>query len=231
MGFSKLWNKLKKSVSRKRRLLALGVWLLLAGAAIAAVWSGRMEQRDAMEDATEAVEVSGQAPAEDGGRNPDPGQQAVVDMLKKHPQNREVSVKTIYVCGEEMKRLGVKSSEQILRMYGEHPGWTIGMNPDGSVVFSESVDDLSPQCKQNAHFGIDKEGNLTLFDGMPGKANAIRTFFQLNIDYLESSLPQEAVHQLYEGIRVTDLAEYNSVLSTFSDYAVEETEKVMKPAK
>jgi forespore regulator of the sigma-K checkpoint len=49
---------------------------------------------------------------------------------------------------------------------------------------------------------------------------------------LESSLPREAVQSLYDGIRVADYADYNSVLSTFSDFAMmEETEKVMKPAQ
>jgi forespore regulator of the sigma-K checkpoint len=43
----------------------------------------------------------------------------------------------------------------------------------------------------------------------------------LNIEYLKSSLPQETLDQLYGGIKVTDAAEFNSVISTFSDYAMD----------
>jgi forespore regulator of the sigma-K checkpoint len=57
---------------------------------------------------------------------------------------------------------------------------------------------------------------------MPAADNVIRTFFQLDIRYLESSLPKETLKQLQDGIRITDMAEYNSVLSTFSDYAMVE---------
>lgn len=39
------------------------------------------------------------------------------------------------------------------------------------------------------------------------------------------------LQQLYDGILITDTDEYHSVLSTFSDYAVEASQKVMKPAE
>src|SRR5690606_28399011 len=97
------------------------------------------------------------------------------------------------------------------------------------VVFTEYIDDLSADCKQNAYVGIDASGSLTLFEGKPREAKAMKTFFQLDVEHLESALPAEVVQQLHEGIRITDVADYNSVLSTFSDYAIDETEKVMKP--
>jgi forespore regulator of the sigma-K checkpoint len=46
----------------------------------------------------------------------------------------------------------------------------------------------------------------------------------MNIEYLESSLPPDTVRQLREGIPIADLAEYNSVLSTFSEFALEQSE-------
>lgn len=47
---------------------------------------------------------------------------------------------------------------------------------------------------------------------------------------MESSLPQDKLDQLTKGIRITDMEEYNSVLSTYSDYAIEQNQKVMNPA-
>lgn len=46
---------------------------------------------------------------------------------------------------------------------------------------------------------------------------------------MESSLPQDKVDRLSEGIKITDMDEYNSVLSTYSDFAMPANQKVMKP--
>ena len=99
---------------------------------------------------------------------------------------------------------------------------------EASNRFSDPNDEWNEQS-DNAYFGIDDNGHLSLFDGDPEANQIIRTFFQLDIDYLESSLPHETVMQLYQGIRVSDQEEFNSVLSTFSPFAVEVTEKMMEP--
>jgi forespore regulator of the sigma-K checkpoint len=156
-------------------------------------------------------------------------QEEVLETIVTEKKPRETYIQKVYVCGEEMKKLGKMQPEEIVNTHQKHPEWQIGLSPEGHVVFTENIDDLSPKCKENGYFGIDANGNLSLYDGVPGKDNVIRTFFQLNIRHLESSLPRDTVKQLYSGIRVSDMAEYNSVLSTFSDYAVEATQKAMKP--
>lgn len=45
---------------------------------------------------------------------------------------------------------------------------------------------------------------------------------------MKSSLPEGIMKQLHEGIRVQDIEEYNSVLSTFSDYARDSAEQAMQ---
>ena len=58
--------------------------------------------------------------------------------------------------------------------------------------------------------------------------NVIRTFFQLDVNTLESSLPEGVLEQLQEGIRIQDKDEYDSVISTFSDFAVDETHHLLR---
>jgi forespore regulator of the sigma-K checkpoint len=147
--------------------------------------------------------------------------------LKRITDSRESYLLKSYVCGEERSQLGLQTSEQLLNMQMKHPGWLLSLSANGEVTFTEKIEDLSPSCKEKAVFGIDGSSNLSLFNGTPAKDNVIRTFFQLNIKHLESSLPRDTVQQLREGIRISDLEEYNSVLSTFSDYALEETERAM----
>lgn len=223
------WNQLKKELKKrlrwKRRWIHLAGILLILGTL--SVWSfmrdsspsqkGTDEQQDQMVFGRQVTEHA--QPEEE-----------VVKMVNAIEGQREVFTKKSYVCGEELQRVGLMDSVQILHFYKEHPAMTVSLADNGTVYFTEQVEDLSPECKSNAYFGLDEQGNLSLFEGLPGSEhrNVIRTFFQLNIEYLESSLPRETVKQLYKGIQVSDLDEYNSVLSTFSDYAVEETEKVMR---
>ncbi|WP_282941295.1 BofC C-terminal domain-containing protein [Paenibacillus sp. RC67] len=150
--------------------------------------------------------------------------QAMVNHIEGQ---RGAYAKKSYVCGEELQMLGRMNAAQILQYHKEHPALIVQIGEGGDVYFTEQIDDLSPQCKTNAYFGLDTKGNLSLFEGVPGSNQVLRTFFQLNIEFLESSLPRETVKQLYRGIPVSNLEEYNSVLSTFADFAVEEPERAL----
>jgi hypothetical protein len=101
------------------------------------------------------------------------------------------------------------------------------IEPDKGLQNPE--EEIKDILEEDAYFGLDENGNLSLFDGLPENKKVIRSFFQLNIEHLESSLPRETVNQLYQGIQITDFAEYNSVLSTFSDFALDISDEVMKP--
>lgn len=90
-------------------------------------------------------------------------------------------------------------------------------------VYIEPVDE---KISNDTYFGLDDDGNLSLFEGLPSEKKVVRSFFQLDIEYLESSLPQEIIDQLHEGIQITDYAQYNSVLSTFSEYAIDITDSI-----
>ncbi|MBN3525689.1 BofC C-terminal domain-containing protein [Paenibacillus apiarius] len=159
----------------------------------------------------------------------DKSAQLVLNQLMNKDEKREVVHRKQYICGKSDKALGKQNSRDIIQTMLNHPDWLTSVDSEGRVILEEQVDDMSETCKEQAHIGLDKDGNLTLYDGPPQKQKAIRTFFQLDVESMESALPPKVLKQLYQGIRITDMDEYHSVLSTFSDYAVEETEKVMKP--
>lgn len=97
------------------------------------------------------------------------------------------------------------------------------LQPNGEVLLKEQNEGSPEGSKRNGYIGIDKNGNLSLFEGPPKKEKVIKTFFQLDVEMMESALPDEVIKQLQQGISVQDIEEYNSVISTFSDYAVEDT--------
>ncbi|TDF97657.1 BofC C-terminal domain-containing protein [Paenibacillus piri] len=217
-----LLGKLKKKLRWKRRWLTLAAVLLLAGIGSLAVVLLR--------DKTQATDLKWTSAEEVFTRQIDQAQpeEEIQAMIKQIEGQREAYAQKSYVCGEEVQRLGLMTAQQILQYHKDHPLLTVKINSAGGVIFNEQVEDLSPQCKTNAYFGMDANGNLSLFEGMPGDKQVIRTFFQLNIEFLESSLPRETVKQLYRGIPVSNLDEYNSVLSTFADFAVEESKKILQ---
>ena len=210
MTFS-LWKQLKRRLRRSRRpLWTLGgiAILITASASLAAAL---------LPEPVKAHAYS---------------QPSISEFLaNKKEATVPVVLRRIYVCGEETESLGLQETSGIVRLLQEHPEWSASLEQDGkTVVVAQRIEDLSDHCKTHAHFGIDKNGNFSLFDGVPSEEKVLRTFFQLDIRYMESSLPEHQLEQLNNGIRVSDIDEYNSVLSTYSDYAMEHNEKAMKQA-
>lgn len=209
MSLSSLLKQLRKKLKSGKRRLMLGLLLLFVGAGMLGLWLFQTSTFD-KPVLTVFNSVKHISPQEE-----------ILHEIESEQAARRVFVQKNYVCGQETEEVGMRLPAEILQLHLEHPRLTISKNEQGHVYFVEEINDLSTFCKQNAFFGLDKQGNFTLFSGLPNQDKVIRTFFQMNIDHLKSSLPKEALDQLYEGIRVTDLEEYNSVLSTFNDYAVE----------
>lgn len=229
MNLSSLYKQLKKRLRQKRRWLALGFFIVAAVAGLLAWqtssgWKGFAESGKEAERSV-AVMSAGAAPESPVAKE----QRETLERIREAGVARDVYLHKTYVCGEEHGMLGRMEPNEVMSLHQEHPDWSVKLEENGDITFTQQIDDLSPACKNTAYFGLDANGNLSLFDGPPSDEKVIRTFFQLNMGYLESSLPHGTVDQLREGIPVGDMAEYNSILSTFSDFAVEETEKAMVP--
>ncbi|MNW34958.1 hypothetical protein D3C74_119450 [compost metagenome] len=144
-----------------------------------------------------------------------------LDDIRRSEQVRIVHLNKKYTCGEEESSvLGILSPIEITELMKQHPDWIGRVGAGGDVWLEESIEGLSEECQQDGYIGVDKNGNLSLFEGPPKDEKVIKTFFQLDVGTMESALPEEVLKQLKQGIRVQDVSEYNSVLSTFSDYAI-----------
>lgn len=202
LGFKRVLERMKKKLRRRRGWWFAGILLLLAVTAV--LW---LFQDDNQMETAETVSAQWEEEA--------PG---------------EVVLHKIYVCGEEYESLGLFGAKDVERLRHSNPNWDIEGIDGNKVIFSVKLEDLSPTCKRNAYFGLDRNNSLTLFEGKPNTGKVVRTFFQINIEHLENSVPRETLKELIQGIRVSDYAEFNSVLSTFSDYALDEAEQVVKPS-
>jgi forespore regulator of the sigma-K checkpoint len=220
----KFLKQLKKKLKWRRRWITLGLFLIVITFWLTAYLFHADQQSTSRIDAgVQSAFVPARGSADMDIQN------KALEVIRTLKGKQAAYLQTVFVCGEETQQLGVWSSSELQAAHNKHPNWLIRMNEPGKVTFIQHVEDLSPACKAQAYFGMDVDGSLSLFNGVPGKDNIIRTFFQLNIHYLESSLPKQTVKELRDGIRVTDMAEYNSVLSTFSEYAVEDSGRATSP--
>ncbi|WP_036716831.1 BofC C-terminal domain-containing protein [Paenibacillus sp. JCM 10914] len=223
----------KKRWRRWRRAIWTCVILLLAGVAI---WSGQSmkeQMKHLLTGPTDkrplAVETMNYLQIEEDKEEDRIQQQrAFMQQLNKSKTKKNVHLRTSYVCGVEEQDMGRLSADGVYELMNRNPLWQGRFDDHGDVWLEQTVSDLSPACKRQAYMSVDMQGNLTLFDGPPEEEKVLRTFFQLDVGSMESSLPQDVVKQLEEGIRIQDIEEYNSVLSTFSDYARDMSENVMK---
>lgn len=225
-------KELKKRLRRKRRhILSLGIGaavFLLASltgswAAYCMVTAGPLSSSQWEESADSWIDNLNTAQVD----NPE-NQDHVLAALSRWQGEVEIVLHRSYLCGEETRKLGRHTTAQAADLLKSHRAWQAEFDAAGRLVIEEAVDDLSPLCRKTAYIGMDENGNLSLFDGPPNKDNVIRTFFQLDVETLESNLTQDRLHELAHGIRVSDKEEYNSVLSTFREFAKVKSQQVLQ---
>lgn len=203
MIYTMIWKKIKKRLKIKRKL-HLAIKLLLVstlGFIILAECFGASLAFGAKREVIMTDEIS--------------------NWLKKDERIQAIYHRK-YVCGDEIKHLGELSYEDVVILAKQNSNWELTVDQSHTLIsFVEEVNDLSPYCKKNAYFGVNEGDEFTLFDGEPSNDKVIKTFFQLNVPYLESSLPDGELKHLLTGIRVKDIEEYESILSTFSEYSTD----------
>lgn len=135
-------------------------------------------------------------------------------------QKWQVVIQKKYIAGPMIEEKQEYSAEELDHIVTSFSNLEMVERGDNYVVFSQEVADLSPVLKESGFFALDNYGVLHLYQGEAKNENIIQTFFQLDLERLESTLPVEEYMQLREGIHISSLAEYNSVLSTYSEYAM-----------
>ncbi|MFC5529263.1 BofC C-terminal domain-containing protein [Cohnella yongneupensis] len=228
-------KEIKKKLKRKRR----HVWSLGIGAAVFALatLAGSMGAYAIVKSWSNAVQgdaIAVFSASDKLGFGPgygDANRDKTIAVLRERKEDVELVLHRTYLCGEETRKLGTHSAEEAYNLLLAHREWDASLTVGGKVTLTEDVDDLSPQCRKTAYIGVDQEGNLSLFNGPPQKDKVVRTFFQLDVKTLQTSLTQEKLEELMRGIRVSDKDEYNSVISTFSDYARMKSQGVLSPAE
>ncbi|MBD3917779.1 BofC C-terminal domain-containing protein [Paenibacillus sp. PR3] len=219
-----LWKQLKRKLRRNGRpMWTLGSILVMV---LFGFNAGVIPTADAADPGLSSGSYSGSIQTADQWKKLE---KAVLSI--KQPMI--VRIHRTYICGEEYRSLGMIPTDRALKIAKRPTVSFVRLNADSaaipSLVLEERVSDLSEACKQRAVFGVDRAGRLTLYDGPPKKEKVVRTFYQLDVNFMESSLPEEEIKRLTNGIRIEDKETYYSVLSSFSDFAIDASRETMTP--
>ncbi|MGN7468466.1 BofC C-terminal domain-containing protein [Brevibacillus sp. SAFN-007a] len=126
-----------------------------------------------------------------------------------------------YLCGVRDEERQPIAAGHLPEVIGDYKGWEIVAAGPSQMILMKREQDISPACKANGHFGLSADGMLTLFHGVPAEQDVIQTFYRINTAKMEASLPKEELESLKRGIRIRNLAEYNSVLSTYGEFQLD----------
>lgn len=172
--------------------------------------------------------------ADDSMQNPNAARHAI-DAVAAVNRPIKVRIHRTYLCGEEYRSLGLLPASRAVQAVKRPSVAFVRLSSTSTgtptLELEERVSDLSLYCKQRAMFSMDKAGRLTLFDGPPKKEKVVRTFYQLDVRFMESRLPKEEMQRLADGIRIEDKETYYSVLSSYSDYALNASRDAMTPTR
>jgi forespore regulator of the sigma-K checkpoint len=134
--------------------------------------------------------------------------------VPQEPLQVEIILQRAYLDGEISEEKIVEKIWSMEQFWVKYEQWELVDTYDQGLVFKKQMDDISPLLKANGYFGITDDGTLTIFNGRPHQTNIIQSFFQINIDKLESRKHL----QLKKGIPIKTKDRYVQVLETLKPY-------------
>lgn len=114
-------------------------------------------------------------------------------------------------CSIESLSNEIGSLNEIKKNY---PNWELIEVKEGTIYFQKYIDDISPLLKANGYFGITTEGVLSIYNGEPKQRQLIQSFFQIDIEKLES----KSIEELTKGIPIQTKEHYVQVIESFKAY-------------
>ncbi len=126
----------------------------------------------------------------------------------------EVHLIREYLDGEksfEVVRETVDTMDDFWSVYGD---WQLVDQNEDVIKLHKKIEDISPLLKSNGYFGLSHNGILTIFEGKPTEEKAIQSFYQVDIEKLESKV----IDRLKAGIPIKTKKDFVTVISELKRY-------------
>ncbi|MGP4041728.1 BofC C-terminal domain-containing protein [Gracilibacillus sp. D59] len=139
--------------------------------------------------------------------------QEEVMVMSQDPLTIELTLEKQYIDGNIETEHVEETIASMEDFWAEYQEWQVMEQEEGFIRFRKEVDDISPYLKANGYFGL-KEGQLTIFEGVPVHESAVQSFYQIDTKELETHLHEK----LKEGIKINTKQDYLEVLETYRSY-------------
>lgn len=139
---------------------------------------------------------------------------AHVSEARNSSNTVEVHLVREYIDGERSTEVVKETVDSISDIFETYQGWQLVEHNDNYVKLYKKIQDISPLLKTNGYFGLSGNGILTIFDGKPSDENAVQSFYQLDIDKLESNL----INKLKLGIPIKTKNDFVTVITKLKRY-------------
>jgi forespore regulator of the sigma-K checkpoint len=132
------------------------------------------------------------------------------------PLTLQVVLQRQFLDGEISEEVFDQTIWSMVDFWASYEDWQLIDQQKGKIIFRKNIHDISPLLKANGYFGIDIDGRVTIFNGMPSDEQVIQSFFQIDIEKLESTLKDE----LKEGIVIKTKGRFEQVYNLLKQYEV-----------
>ncbi|MCM3215230.1 intercompartmental signaling factor BofC [Niallia taxi] len=127
------------------------------------------------------------------------------------PKKFAVLLQRVYLDGDISEECIEETIWSMEDFWSKYENWQLVNMDSHQFVFKQEMDDISPLLKANGYFGVSDEGVLGVYNGKPNKSNIIQSFFQIDLEKLESTQQKS----LQNGIPIKNKNRYVEVLETF----------------
>ncbi|TRZ37444.1 regulator [Niallia circulans] len=133
------------------------------------------------------------------------------EVNAQSPKKFAVLLQRVYLDGEVSEECIEETIWSMEDFWSKYENWQLVNMDSHQFVFKQEMDDISPLLKANGYFGVSDEGILGVYNGKPNKSNIIQSFFQIDLEKLESTQQKS----LQNGIPIKNKNRYVEVLETF----------------
>lgn len=137
-------------------------------------------------------------------------------VVPSEPIELTVLLKRKYLDGEESEEAVKETIWAMEDFWAKYDSWQLVDMNEKQLLFEKEMDDISPLMKANGFFGIESDGTLSIFNGKPEEKEVIQSFFQIDIQRLESNQH----NRLKEGIPVKSKEDYQDVIESMKHHTL-----------
>ncbi|WP_237416818.1 BofC C-terminal domain-containing protein [Halobacillus halophilus] len=137
---------------------------------------------------------------------------SVETLVQAEPLELTIVMKERYLDGVVETTTKQETIWSMMDFWASYEGWRIENQELDRIVFQRQVEDISPLTKQHGYFGLNENGELAVFQGIPNEGKVMESFKPIPVKPLES----KRIDLLKGGIKIKDSSHFEQVVHQYA---------------